>query len=153
MYTNNKHESIMNELKKKGRSLSIKRTPISTETPSEVVQSSASPQPTVSATGGIHLASAETESDPFRKSLFDAGYSILEENEYGAVVRMEKGKPTFVPKTKKGFDPNENTVRNTVVLPEHIDIAMKVYAAKNRMSATQYITQLIVADLRIKENL
>lgn len=140
----------MDKLKKQGRTLSIKRPSTPTE---EVIQATASNHATTTATGGINLASAEIETDPFRKSLTDAGYIILEENEYGAVVRMDKGKPTFIPKTKKGFDPNEKEVRNSVVLPEHIDTAMKVYAAKMRMSTTQYLTQLIVENLRKNENL
>lgn len=142
----------MGTLKKQGRSLSIKRPTTPTET-AEVNQTSASIHPSPTATGGINLASAEVESDPFRKSLMNAGYIIIEENEYGAVVRMDKGKPTFIPKTKKGFDPNEKEVRNSVVLPEHVDTAMKVYAAKMRMSTTQYLTQLIIADLRKNEDL
>ena len=142
----------MGTLKKQGRSLSIKRPATPTET-TEANQTSASIHPSPTATGGINLASAEVESDPFRKSLMNAGYIILEENEYGAVVRMDKGKPTFIPKTKKGFDPNEKEVRNSVVLPEHVDTAMKVYAAKMRMSTTQYLTQLIIADLRKNEDL
>lgn len=143
----------MGTLKKQGRALSIKRPAAPTETSAEAIQASANIHPTPTATGGINLASAEVESDPFRKSLINAGYIIIEENEYGAVVRMDKGKPTFIPKTKKGFDPNEKEVRNSVVLPEHVDTAMKVYAAKMRMSTTQYLTQLIIADLRKNEDL
>ena len=143
----------MTTLKKQGRTLSIKRPSAPSESTLEATSAPMSTPQSTTATGGIHLASAVTETDPFRKSLTEAGYSILEENEYGAVVRLEKGKPTFVAKTKHGFDANEKTVRNTVVLPEHIDTVLKVYAAKNRMSATQYITQLIVEDLRIKEDL
>lgn len=143
----------MGTLKKQGRALSIKRPATPTEPLAEANQTSASIHPTPTATGGINLASAEVESDPFRKSLTNAGYIILEENEYGAVVRMDKGKPTFIPKTKKGFDPNEKEVRNSVVLPEHVDTAMKVYSAKMRMSTTQYLTQLIIADLRKNEDL
>ena len=139
-------------LSKKGRPLSIKRPASPTEQP-EAVQASVSNNPTPAATGGINLASANIETDPFRKSITDAGYIILEENEYGAVVRLDKGKPTFIAKTKKGFDPNEKEVRSSVVLPEHIDTAMKVYAAKMRMSTTQYLTQLIIADLRRNEDL
>lgn len=139
-------------LSKKGRPLSIKRPAAPTEQP-EAVQASASTNPTPAATGGINLASANVETDPFRKSITDAGYIILEENEYGAVVRLDKGKPTFIAKTKKGFDPNEKEVRSSVVLPEHVDTAMKVYAAKMRMSTTQYLTQLIIADLRRNEDL
>lgn len=143
----------MGNLKKQGRALSIKRPSTPTETLTEATQTSASIHSNSTATGGINLASAEVETDPFRKSLTDAGYIILEENEYGAVVRMDKGKPTFIPKTKKGFNPNEKEVRSSVVLPEHVDTAMKVYAAKMRMSTTQYLTQLIIADLRKNEYL
>lgn len=139
-------------LPKKGRSLSIKRPTAPTEQP-EAVQASISTNPTPAATGGINLASANVETDPFRKSITDAGYIILDMNEYGAVARLDKGKPTFIAKTKKGFDPNEKEVRSSVVLPEHIDTAMKVYAAKMRMSTTQYLTQLIIADLRKNEDL
>lgn len=145
----------MGTLKKQGRTLSIKRPTTPTEPLAEVNQTSATiqPTPTATATGGVNLASAEVETDPFRKSLNNAGYTVLEENEYGAVARMDKGKPTFIPKTKHGFDPNEKEIRNCVVLPEHIDTAMKVHAAKMRMSTTQYLTQLIIADLRKNEDL
>lgn len=142
----------MGNLKKQGRSLSIKRPATPTEM-TESIQISASIHTSPTATGGINLASAEIDTDPFRKSLISAGYIILDENEYGAVVRLDKGKPTFIPKTKQGFDPNEKEVRNSVLLPEHVDTAMKVYAAKMRMSTTQYLTQLIIADLRKNENI
>lgn len=138
---------------RKGNSLSIKRTATPAETLNEQTPQVAPSTPSASATGGITLASGSTETDPFRKSLTEAGYIILEENEYGIVARQDKGKPTFIPRTKHGFDPNENTVRNSLVLPEHMDIAMKVHAARNRMSVTQYITQLIVADLRKNSDL
>lgn len=143
----------MEPLKKQGRKLSIKRPSAPTEATSEAIVTKASIAPQTATTGGINLASATVETDPFRKSVTDAGYIILEENEYGVVVRMDKGKPTFIPKTKQGFDPNEKEVRNSVVLPEHVDTAMKVYAAKMRMSTTQYLTQLIIADLRKNEDL
>lgn len=136
------------------KNVSIKRPSIPNEAMTETASVANPSTPTTpiapipSATGGINMASTFVETDPFRKSVIDAGYAIQEENEYGVVVRMEKGKPTFIPRTQKGFDPSERTVRCTVVVPEHIDIAMKVHTAKNRMSASQYIIQLIVADLR-----
>ncbi len=142
-------------LSKKGRSLSIKRPTSPTETTAEAAHASGSNSPiqAPTATGSITLASANVETDPFRKSISDAGYFILKENEYGIVARMDKGKSTFIPKTKQGFDPNEKEVRCSTVIPEHIDTALKVRAAKMRMSTTQYLTQLIVADLRIYEDL
>lgn len=137
------------QLKKQGRTLSIKRPTTPAEHSPEVVPVST----TAPATGGIHLASATTESDPFRKSITDAGYIILEENDYGAVVRLDKGKPTFIPKTSQGFDPSEKTVRNTVILPQHINTAMKVRTARMGVSTTQYLIQLVLADLRKNEDL
>lgn len=142
-------------LSKKGRPLSIKRPNSPTEPTTEAVHAPASTSPiqAAAATGGITLASANVETDPFRKSITDAGYIILDENEYGVVARMDKGKPTFIPKTKQGFDKDEKEVRCSTVIPEHIDTALKVRAAKLRMSTAQYLTQLIVADLRIYEDL
>ena len=142
----------MGTLKKTSRGLTIKRPSAPSENIKETPVTPTQTTPSTS-TGAISLASAPVETDAFRKSVIEAGYTIQEENEYGVVVRMEKGKPTFIPRTNKGFDPNERTVRSTVVIPEHIDIALKVYAAKNRMTASQYITQLIVADLRKYEDL
>lgn len=133
------------ELRTGGGMLSIKRT--STEQPVQE-QSATKASVASSSTGEIHLASAPTETDPFRKSLTDAGYIILEENEYGCLCRFKQGKPTFIPKTNQEFNPNEKEVRMTVLLPEHLDTAVKVNTARLRISATQYIMQLILADLR-----
>lgn len=130
---------------RKGGKLSIKRSTAPAEQP---VSEQAIIQSTTQPTGSINLASAPTETDPFRKSVTDAGYNILEENEYGVIARMDKGKPSFIPKTNHGFDPNEKQCRNTIVIAEHIDTALKVHAAKTRVNVTQYLTQLLVADLR-----
>lgn len=137
-----------------GRPLSIKRTPTSAPAEQPVQEHITPITPSVQpSTGGIHLASATTESDPFRKSLIDAGYIILEENDYGCVCRFEKGKPTFIPKTKQGFNPNEKEIRISVTLPEHVDTAVKVNAARLRITTSQYLAQLIIADLRKSEDL
>lgn len=133
------------ELRTGGGMLSIKRTP--TEQVEQEQPATKAPV-TSSSTGGIHLASAPTETDPFRKSLTDAGYIILDENEYGCLCRFKQGKPTFIPKTNQEFNPNEKEVRMTVLLPEHLNTAVKVNTARLRISTTQYVMQLILADLR-----
>ena len=141
----------MEKTTRKGRPLSIKRTLTPTSESAPTQEQAATPVITPSlpsATGGIALASSNTDNDPFRKSVTEAGYIILEENEYGVIARPDKGKPSFIPRTSHGFDPNEKECRNTIILAEHIDTAMKVHAAKTRMNITQYLTQLLVSDLK-----
>ena len=123
--------------------LSIKRVSATPTEQAAPEQAAVVNNPMPTSTGGIHLASAPTETDPFRKSLTDAGYIILDENEYGCVCRLEKGKPTFIPKTKQGFRPDEKEVRMSVIIPEHLDTAVKVNTARLRISTTQYLMQLI----------
>lgn len=137
---------------RKGGMLSIKRASTEAATEQAAPEQAAVTNSMPTSTGGIHLASAPTETDPFRKSLTDAGYIILDENEYGCVCRLEKGKPTFIPKTKQGFNPNEKEVRMSIIVPEHLDTAVKVNTARLRISATQYLMQLILEDLRKNGN-
>ena len=154
MCSDNKTPINMNDLKKKGRTLSIKRPSNSSESTQDkdTIQNPIStPSMPNTATGGITLASSPVETDPFKKRITDAGYAILEENDYGVIARQEKGRATFIPKTKHGFDPNEKSVRYTLVLPEHIDMALKIHAAKSRTNAQHYILQLIIADLQQRE--
>lgn len=95
---------------------------------------------------GIILASATQETDPFKIELNQKGYSILSENEYGVTVRKTLGKPTFMPRTRNGYFEEEKP--NNVRLPESINTAMKMRVAGMRINSQQYITQLIMKDLR-----
>jgi aminoglycoside/choline kinase family phosphotransferase len=99
-----------------------------------------------SATGSITLASAHVEEkDPMKAALIHKGYILIAENEYGVVVRQAKGKPTFLAKTKEGY--KEGDKRNTLVLPDAIDRAMKMRVASTGSSVMQYLTQLVMRDL------
>jgi hypothetical protein len=103
---------------------------------------------TESATGGIALASASvvTEKDPAKAELIQQGYIIVAENEYGVIVRQAKGKPTFMAKTKDGYA--DATKRNTLLLPDSIDRAMKMRVASMGINVIQYLTQLVMKDLK-----
>lgn len=95
---------------------------------------------------GIILASAAQETDPFKIELSQKGYTILSENEYGVTVRKTLGKPTFMPRTPKGYFEDEKP--NNVRLPESINTAMKMRVVGMGINSQQYITQLIMKDLR-----
>jgi hypothetical protein len=102
-----------------------------------------------SQTGSITLASARVEeSDPMKAELMRKGYILVAENDYGCVVRQAKGKPTFMARTKEGY--KEADKRNTLILPDSIDRAMKMRVAATGSSVMQYLTQLVMRDL--KEN-
>lgn len=95
---------------------------------------------------GIILASATQETDPFKIELSQKGYTILSENEYGVTARKTLGKPTFMPRTRNGYFEEEKP--NNVRLPESINTAMKMRVAGMGINFQQYITQLIMKDLR-----
>lgn len=101
---------------------------------------------TPSPTGSIALASAEVEQDPFKKNLINSGYSIIYEDEYGVIARQDKGKPVFMARTKNGYSKPAN--RNSVLLPDELDTAMKVRAASLRLNTSDYISRLIIDDLK-----
>lgn len=132
-------------------SISRKSTvPVNREVEENVVQ-----QPTVvqqppqhpsSPTGGIALASAASETDPFKLDLLSHGYTIISEDEYGVVARQEKGKSIFMAKGNKGY--LEPSKRNTVFLPESITTAMKICVASMNVTVSQYLTQLVMKDLK-----
>lgn len=98
---------------------------------------------------GITLASnSTTETDPFKLELSKRGYKIISENEYGVKVQKSQGKPSFLARTVNGyFEPEKPT---TLMLPESINTAMKVHIAGLNMNAQQYLTQLVMKDLREK---
>lgn len=109
----------------------------------------AEPQsPPTPSTGGIALASAETEKDPFKLELKEHGYIILQENEFGVIARKTIGKPTFLPLTKDGYLSQKD--KKSFMLPTSPVVAMKVRAANLNITIDQYVTQLIMKDL--KEN-
>lgn len=97
---------------------------------------------------GIILASAQQETDPFKIELFQKGYSIISENEYGVIVRKAIGKPTFLPRTKHGYF--EESKPNNLRLPESINTVMKMHIASLGINIQQYLTQLIIKDLSEK---
>ena len=97
---------------------------------------------------GIILASAQQETDTFKIELFQKGYSIISENEYGVIVRKAIGKPTFLPRTKYGYF--EEGKPNNLRLPESINTVMKMHVANLGINAQQYLTQLIMKDLSEK---
>ena len=97
---------------------------------------------------GIILASAQQETDPFKIELFQKGYSIISENEYGVIVRKAIGKPTFLPRTKYGYF--EEGKPNNLRLPESINTVMKMHVASLGINIQQYLTQLIMKDLSEK---
>lgn len=98
---------------------------------------------------GITLASnSTTETDPLKLELSKRGYKIISENEYGVKVQKSQGKPSFLARTVNGyFEPEKPT---TLMLPESINTAMKVHIAGLNMNAQQYLTQLVMKDLREK---
>ena len=112
-----------------------------------ILQQSVSP---TSNNGGIILASsAQTlEKDPFKIELINKGYKIISENDYGVIVRKAAGKPSFLARTEKGYF--EDLKPNSLFLPESINTAMKVHIAGMHINAQQYLTQLVMKDL--KEN-
>lgn len=96
---------------------------------------------------GITLASnSNTETDPFKIEVIHKGYKILSENEFGLTVQKSKGKPSFLARTSNGYFEIEKPA--TLLLPESINTAMKVHIASLKINGQQYLTQLIMKDLR-----
>lgn len=97
----------------------------------------------------ITLASnSVTESDPLKLEIGKRGYKIISENEYGVKVQKSQGKPSFLARTVNGyFEPEKPT---TLLLPESLNTTMKVHIAGLNINAQQYLTQLIMKDLREK---
>lgn len=125
------------------RTISISRRPQKTNTgTSQQPEQQSSPNKK-----GIILASAqEQETDPFKVELLQKGYSIISENEYGVTVRKAVGKPTFIPQTKNGYF--EKGKPNNLRLPESINTAMKMRVAGMGINTQQYLTQLVMKDLK-----
>lgn len=100
---------------------------------------------------GITLASnSPIETDPLKLELSKRGYKIISENEYGVKVQKSHGKPSFLARTVNGyFEPEKPT---TLMLPASINTKMKVHIAGLNMDAQQYLTQLVMKDLR-EENI
>jgi hypothetical protein len=139
----------MTKTQPKALSFARHRTQPQTEEPMHTAtENKPAVKPQASATGSITLASATRidESDPMKAELLRKGYIIVSENEYGCVVRQAKGKPTFMAKTKEGY--KEGDKRNTLILPDSIDRAMKMRVASTGCSVMQYLTQLVMQDLK-----
>lgn len=98
---------------------------------------------------GITLASnSATETDPLKLEISKRGYKIISENEYGVKVQKSQGKPSFLARTVNGyFEPEKPT---TLLLPESLNTTMKVHIAGLNINAQQYLTQLVMKDLREK---
>lgn len=134
----------MNTGTKNKRTIKISRSP-------QKADMETTPQPekhVASNQKGIILASAQQETDPFKIELIQKGYSIISENEYGVTVRKALGKPTFMPRTKHGYF--EESKPNNLRLPESINTVMKMHIASMGINAQQYLTQLVMKDLREK---
>ena len=123
----------------------VKKKITSTRAPKVVPTKEQHEQP--AQTGAISLASAEK--DPKVLSLIEEGYTIMDKNEYGALVRQDKGKSTFFPLTENGYEKPDT--RSTIVLPKSVDIKMKIKIAKKGITLVQYLTQLVLEDLRKEE--
>ncbi|WP_373155245.1 hypothetical protein [Bacteroides cellulosilyticus] len=106
--------------------------------------------PPTSNNSGIILASSTQvpEKDPFKVELINKGYKIVSENDYGAIVRKATGKPSFLARTANGYF--EELKPNSLFLPKSIYTAMKTHIASMNINAQQYLTQLVLKDL--KEN-
>ena len=106
--------------------------------------------PSTSNNSGIILASSAqvVEKDPFKVELINKGYKIVSENDYGAIVCKATGKPSFLARTANGYF--EELKPNSLFLPKSIYTAMKVHIASMNINAQQYLTQLVMKDL--KEN-
>lgn len=124
------------------KNISIQRNRGTSATPEQKTQLAASPT-------GITLASTSTqETDPLKLEISKRGYKIISENEYGVKVQKSQGKPSFLARTANGyFEPEKPT---TLLLPESLNTSMKVHIAGLNINAQQYLTQLVMKDLREK---
>lgn len=124
------------------KNISIQRNRGTGATPEQKTQLAASPT-------GITLASTSTqETDPLKLEISKRGYKIISENEYGVKVQKSQGKPSFLARTTNGyFEPEKPT---TLLLPESLNTSMKVHIAGLNINAQQYLTQLVMKDLREK---
>lgn len=124
------------------KNISIQRNRGTGATPEQKTQLAVSPT-------GITLASTSTqETDPLKLEISKRGYKIISENEYGVKVQKSQGKPSFLARTVNGyFEPEKPT---TLLLPESLNTTMKVHIAGLNINAQQYLTQLVMKDLREK---
>lgn len=124
------------------KNISIQRNRGTGATPEQKTQLAVSPT-------GITLASTSTqETDPLKLEISKRGYKIISENEYGVKVQKSQGKPSFLARTTNGyFEPEKPT---TLLLPESLNTSMKVHIAGLNINAQQYLTQLVMKDLREK---